>query len=82
LICLTAAICLGTCKPIKQGTVTEKRYLPPRTLYANGVYNQTEARYRLVIEDNSLHQKNKKQVIFVSKQMYDSLMVGDLFSIR
>jgi len=79
LVALTMLLCLMSCKTINNGTITKKKFSPPRTLYANGVYNQTKAKYWLIIEGKNARKKLKKQKIYVSKQTFDSLYVGHFY---
>jgi len=78
LIILFSLISCGT---INKGIIVEKRHLPGRTLYASGVYNQTKERFQVIIEGENSNDRFRKKKIYVSKQTYDSLQVGDKYSI-
>jgi len=72
---------LISCATINKGVIVEKRYLPARTLYASGVYNQTKERFQIIFEGENSNDRFRKKKIYVSKQTYDSLQVGDKYSI-
>jgi len=48
---------LISCGTINNGIIVEKRHLPSRTLFASGVYNQTNERYQIIIEGKSATNK-------------------------
>jgi len=70
---------LNACKTINNGVIVKKKFFKTRTLYASGVYNQTENRYQLIIEGKNKKQKVKKSKVYVSKQTFDRLIVGDFY---
>ena len=70
-----------SCGTINKGIIVEKKHLPSRTLYASGVYNQTNERYQIIIEGKSATNKSIKRKYFVRKQEYDSLKVGNKYTI-
>ena len=71
LLILSFSLCLCT-KPLYEGVVIEKRYTPALTY---GQYGPPYDEYMLRIEGD----KTKK--VYVSKQTYDSIEVGDIYPI-
>lgn len=70
-----------SCCTINQGTIVHKQYIPARTLYASGVYNQVKEKYRITVEGQNQRDKTKKVKIYVSKSRYDSIRIGDYYEI-
>ena len=73
------SFCLIACNTIEHGIIVNKKLLPARSLYASGVYSQTDNRYLLIIKGENENKKMKTRKIHVSKQTYDSLSVGDYY---
>ena len=73
---------LCSCGTINNGIIVEKKYYPSRTLYANGVYNQKNEKYQIIINGANRNNRHKRKKITVSKQEYDSLQVGSKYLIN
>jgi len=72
---------LISCGTINNGIIAEKKHLPSRTIYVSGVYNQTKERYQIIVKGENSNNRLRKGKIYISKPMYDSLQVGDRYSI-
>ncbi len=73
------SICLVACKTINNGVILKKEFLPARTICIRGIYNHIDDRYFIIIEGENEKQKMTKAKIYVSKQTYDSLSIGDIY---
>jgi hypothetical protein len=82
IISLIVLLPLYSCGSFSRGIIVEKEYLPGRTLYANGVYNQTKARYRIVIENENGRSRPRRKKLFVSKRKYEIHAVGTEYIIK
>ena len=71
LLILLFSSCCCT-KPMNEGIVVEKRYTPALTY---GQYGPPYDEYMLRIEGD------KKKKVYVSKQTYDSIEIGDIYPI-
>jgi len=76
-IMVCCGIFLVSCGSLQNGVIVDKHYLPSRTLYVSGVYNQIEPRYQIVVEGKTTRKKGRREKYYISKQKYDTLMVGD-----
>jgi len=68
MICCT--IGFASCGCLNRGVIVDKNYKPSRTLYANGVYNQTKERFQIIVEgENSNDRLRKKKSMFRNKRL-------------
>ncbi|MEN8116879.1 MAG: hypothetical protein ABFS16_07865 [Bacteroidota bacterium] len=66
---------LCSCSKLYEGIVVEKRYTPALTY---GQYGPPFDEYMLKIEGD-MNSKIKTKKVYVSKQTYDSIEVGDIY---